>query len=152
MRSSNRSNFEALETINIQGRNMYVLDNRIARFITDKKIYVLRDKKTGMALNASYTEDGLKWTTNNRGKLLYYENARLGSMINLKRSLEKGEPIVTNVYIESNDFSPLRKSNDVYVEQFVPTNQSTIKGQVAEYTWADKAYHLALLNAETFEA
>lgn len=152
MRSSSRSNFEALDTVNIQGRNMYVLDNRISRFITDKKMYVLRDRKTGVALNASYSEDGLKWTTNNRGKLLYYENAKLGSTVDLRRSLEKGETIITHISVMSNDHTPLRKSNDVYVEQFIPMNQSTIKGQVAEYTWADKAYHLALLNAEAFEA
>lgn len=36
------------------------IDKVIGQFIKDKKMYVLRDKATGRALNTSYSEDGLK--------------------------------------------------------------------------------------------
>ena len=124
----------------------------VGKFISDRNLYVLRDKATNTALNVSYTEDGLKWTTNVSGKLLYYQNGKFQRNINLSESLSKGEVVDTYVSIVSNDNKPLRTSNKVYVEKFVPTNQTTFKGQIAEYTWVDKAYHLLTLNAGSFEA
>lgn len=88
--------------------------------VTRSRLYVLRHKD-GTALNVSYTEDGLKWTCNKRGKALYYKNAFIA-----------GGRIV-------GDFTP---SPDVYVEKFVPVNHSAYFKQMAESTWVDKAVRL----------
>lgn len=128
------------------------IEPRIAQFIGDREVYVLRDKKTGTALNVSYSEDGLKWTTNATGKLLYYENARISTIVNLKRSLAENTTVISHVTITSNDGTAPRKSDKVYVERFVPTNQPAVKGQIAEYTWTDKAFRLLTLNAPSLEA
>lgn len=53
------------------------IDKVIGQFIKDKKMWVLRDKKTGRALNTSYSEDGLRYSTSANGKLIYFKNARL---------------------------------------------------------------------------
>lgn len=51
------------------------LEPRIAGFIKGRTMYVLRDSKTGIALNTSYSEEGLRWTTNVRGRLICFKNA-----------------------------------------------------------------------------
>lgn len=53
------------------------IDKVIGQFITDKKMFVLRDKLTGQALNTSYSEEGLKYTTSPNGQLLYFRDAKL---------------------------------------------------------------------------
>lgn len=51
------------------------IEERIAKFISDRDLLVLREKKTGRALNVSYTEDGLKYTTSLSGRLIYFTDA-----------------------------------------------------------------------------
>jgi hypothetical protein len=94
-------------------------------------MYALRDMKTKRALNVSYSEEGLMWSTNATGKLIYFENAHL------QRVYDK-EGNITNVRIGGN----LNLNPNVYVEKFVPSNQPTTKGQITEYTWTSKAYRL----------
>lgn len=127
------------------------IEPRIAKFIEDRDLYVLRDKKTGTALNVSYSEDGLKWTTNATGRLLYYDNAHIVPIVDLKSSIKENRTVISHISINGYGEVP-RKSDKVYVEKFVPTNQPTLKGQIAEYTWVDKAFRLLTLNAPTFEA
>lgn len=100
---------------------MKPIEKSILSFIRDRKLYVLRDKRTHTALNVSYSEDGLRWTTNKVGRLLYFKKAYLtsGRMVG--------------------DLSP---SEEVYVEKFVPRNHERTASQVAEYTWIKKATHL----------
>lgn len=43
----------------------------VLKRIYEKNFKVLRDPK-GIALNVSYTEDGLKWTVDSKGKNLYF--------------------------------------------------------------------------------
>jgi len=111
------------------------IDKVIGQFIKDKKMYVLRDRKTGRALNTSYSEDGLKWSTSANGKLIYYKNAII-SREWIKDST--GEWAVKSVNI-TGDLTP---NPDVYVEPFTPTNHSNIRQQIAEYTVVSKAYRL----------
>jgi hypothetical protein len=132
--------------------NLSSIDTTVSRFIQDKQMYVLRDATTGNALNSSYTEDGLKWTTNASGKLVYFNNAHLKTHYN-----SNYEP--TMVTFEG-DTSP---SSSVIVEKFVPVNRELlplpdpnhkdykktraenskrVRGQIAEYTWIDKSYRL----------
>lgn len=128
------------------------INPRIKQFIVDRNLYVLRDAKTGNALNVSYSEDGLKWTTNAAGKLLYYQNGMLAPKINVKKSTRNNELVFDYVTIVPRDGQTLRKSNRVYVEKFIPTDRNTLREQIAEYTWTDKAYRLLVLNAPSFEA
>lgn len=100
---------------------MKKIERGIARFLEDRDLVVLREKKSGTALNVSYTVEGLKWTTNKVGKLLYFNKAYLTS----------GKWV--------GDLSP---SPYVYVEKFVPQDQPSMAGQVAEYTWIKKGTHL----------
>ena len=89
------------------------------KFVADSCLYVLRNSN-GQALNVSYSEDGLKMTTNKIGRLMYYSNSYL-----------------TNGSIPY-DAVP---STRVYVERFTP---GVTKGRaIAEATWAlKKATHL----------
>lgn len=67
-----------------------------------EEFYGLFDVKTERLLNISATEDGLRWTTNKFGKLVYYKNAKLKITEDF-------------VYIVPNDNSKeLVKSNAVY--------------------------------------
>lgn len=43
----------------------------VLKRIYEKRFKVLRDPR-GIALNVSYTDDGLKWTTDSKGKNLYF--------------------------------------------------------------------------------
>lgn len=97
------------------------IEKGIASFIKDRSLMVLRDRRSGAALNVSYSEYGLTWTTNKVGKLLYYKKAFLTS----GRKVGNLEP-----------------SEDVYVEKFIPRDHSSVSAQVAEYTWVKKATHL----------
>lgn len=118
----------------------------IRQFISDHKMVVLRDIKTGKALNSSFSEYGLQFTTDSSGRYIFFKNAR---------------PVVGKkyVYFEGDiDLNP-----DVRVEYFVPRTWENPKdsvpeekrnrafwrlfgeysrNQVAEYTWTDKAYRL----------
>ena len=55
------------------------IDKVIGQFITDKNLYVLRNRKTGQAINTSYTEEGLKYTMSPNGKLTYFKDAKLAT-------------------------------------------------------------------------
>lgn len=74
-----------------------------------------------MALNVSYSIEGLKWTTNKVGKLIYFKNAFLH----------------TGRWV--GDLTP---SSFVYAEIFDPKDHASDAAQVAEYTWIKKATHL----------
>lgn len=111
------------------------IDKVIGQFIKDKKMYVLRNAKTGQAINASYSEEGLKYTTLPNGKLVYFNDARL------KREWamdSDGVPYIVSVRFAGD----LRPNPEVFVEQFVPKNHNSIRTQIAEYTVVSKAYRL----------
>lgn len=64
-------------------------------------MYVLRDKKTNKPLYLSHSEEGLKWATDSRGRLLYFKQAKL---------IHKGEKV---------DFEgDLKRNPEVYVCKF----------------------------------
>lgn len=109
------------------------IDLSIKRFISDREVYVLRNSRTHTALNSSYTPEGLYWTTNEDGKLLFFKNARIESVYN-------SDYTVTNLKIVGDT----RPSDKVYIEKFVPDNRPTKQGQIAEYTWVAKAQQLLL--------
>lgn len=112
------------------------IDKVIGQFIKDKKMYVLRDRATGRALNTSYSEEGLKFSTSANGKLIYFKDAKL-----TREWLQDSEGvwIPWKVGFEGD----LSMNPDVYVEQFIPMNHSNIRQQRAEYTVVSKAYRLA---------
>ena len=120
-------------------RKLERIEPRIANFVADQEFYVLRDSLTNKALNVSYTEDGLKWTTNATGKLIYFRNAKV--QVNYDKNYL---PVSTQFVGDT------RPSNKVKVEKFIPTNHAFAKAQIAEYTWVDKAYRLAIQNAAAF--
>jgi hypothetical protein len=109
------------------------IDKAIGQFITDKKMFVLRSKATGQALNTSYSEEGLKFTTSPNGRLLYFKDAKLARDY---KQLPDGQWVATKVGFVG-DLSP---NPDVYVEQFVPKNHNHQRTQVAEYITVSKAY------------
>jgi hypothetical protein len=42
-----------------------------------KQLLALREKHTQKLFNVAYSEEGLKWTTNDKGEYVYYQNARI---------------------------------------------------------------------------
>lgn len=93
-------------------------------------MYVLRDSRTKVALNSSYTPEGLYWTTNTYGKLVYFKNAKLQNVYR--------DNVLTSVKIVGDT----RPSDKVYIEKFSPQNHHTTRGQISEYTWTAKAQQL----------
>lgn len=112
------------------------IDEGIRQYITDGKIFVLRDVSSGNALNVSYSLEGLYWSTNASGKLIFFRNAQLMKVYGK-------DALPTNVRIVGDT----RLSDKVYVERFVPTNRPTLRGQIAEYTWTRKAQALLSQNS-----
>ena len=103
-----------------------IIEPWVGDFIRDQGFMVLRDRRTGISLGVSYTEEGLKWTTNKHRKLLYYKNAYISHT-------EDGKPFFKG---------DLRKSPTIIVEKFVPQNFSNPKFQSIEYRWVDKALRM----------
>ncbi len=68
--------------------------------VEDKNMWCLRDRRTGTVLNVSYTIDGLKWTTDNLGRLIYFKS------------------IYGNVST-SNDIDAVLKNNDIEINRLV---------------------------------
>jgi hypothetical protein len=104
---------------------MFKLEPGIAKFIADNNLVVLRDKNTNKALNVSYSKEGLYWTMNKTGRLLYFEKALL--------KFGSGTPYFSGT---------LTKSNKVYVERFVPRTFPNPVLNKIEAQWADKALRL----------
>jgi hypothetical protein len=103
-----------------------MINAALAQYLTNKQFVVLRRKKDGMPLNVSYTEDGLKWTSNKLGRSLYYKKAK----IQFGKIVHYGEEHDTSI------------SPDVYVELFVPKEHKRTDMQTAELRWVDKALRL----------
>lgn len=107
----------------------------IRQFIKDRNLVVLRRKSDGLPLNVSYTIDGLRWTANSCGKLLFFRNAQLRT-----RVIDG----IRQPYFHALDSKGFEKSNKVYVEHFVPKDHYRPDGtldsrkQVAEYSWGHK--------------
>lgn len=99
---------------------MKPLEKNLVRFISDRNLKILRDKR-GTALNVSYTEDGLKWTTTIVGRLPYFKNA---------------------VLVSGRMVGDLTPSTEVTVEDFVPYDHPSPGAQIAEYAAIKKATHL----------
>ena len=89
----------------------------IRQLIADKHMFVLRRKRDNVALNVSYSRDGLKWTSNKLGRCLMFKRA-----------------FVRNGRIEPVGDYGAQEATDVYTERFVPSNHDTESAQVAEYT------------------
>jgi len=102
-----------------------------------------------MPLNISFSESGLRWTANNRRRLLYFKNAELR---NVKLLVPGTEESIWYPKFHALSQDGLEKSDNVYIETFVPMNHTypdgnlRTKHQVAEYRWIDKA--LRLINME----
>lgn len=92
-------------------------------FVYGKNLKVLRRKKDGMALNVSYTPEGLIWTSNKLGRALFYRRA----------FVSQGRIV-----------GDLRASDDVYVERFKPVVTVGMPKDFAEAerTWLAKALRL----------
>lgn len=97
----------------------------IAKFIADNNLVVLRSTDTNEALNVSYSKEGLYWTANKTGRLIYFQNAFL--------KFGHGTP-----YFSGNTV----KSPKVYVEKFVPRTFTNPKFHKSETVWVDKALRL----------
>lgn len=133
---------------------MRVLEPRIVTFIADRNMYVLRDARTQMALNVSFTPEGLSWTTDSSGRLVRFENGEMARVLNLKKSLEQNNIVFEALHISPTE-GELRLSDKVYVEKFVPFDHQNRRNQVAECLNVDKAYRLLTrlpTNMSTYEA
>ena len=122
--------------------NLRVIEPRIATFISSNDMYVLRDSTTHVALNVSFSPEGLNWTMNSSpnarnssAKLVRFKNARIARIHNPKdMTLMKLEIVPTR--------GNLQVSDSVYIEKFVPRNHDDYRLQVAECVFVDKAYRL----------
>lgn len=89
------------------------IEPRIRQFIFDRDLYVLRRKSDGMALNVSYSADGLRWTADKNCRLLFFQNARL-------ETRSQDNKVIP--YFKGLSKNGLERSNHVFVEKFDPTD------------------------------
>ena len=85
----------------------------------------------GKALNVSYSEEGLKWTSNKFGRLLYFADAFITHE-------EDGSPKFTG---------NVKKDKKKFVEDFIPRDhffngRMNEETQRAEFLWVDKGLRL----------
>lgn len=86
----------------------------------------LRDERTGRILGLSYTVDGLKWTANKTGRLLFYQNAKI-------------KPVDGGVAITGDT----RPSKRVVVEPYIrKKHRSAFENNFEEF-WSCKAKRMA---------
>ena len=93
---------------------------------SDVTFRVLRDRKTNKALAVAFTEDGLKYTSNKTGKLIYFRNAKLVKVGN-------------KLCVEGD----IRRSNRVYTEVFKPKEFDNPHLTRCEILWIDKALKMS---------
>ena len=95
----------------------------MSTFVYGKNLVVLRRKKDRMALNVSYSLEGLHWTCNKLGRALFFKRA----FVSLRKII--------------GDLAP---SEEVYVERFNPSTPVGASKEFvgAECTWAIKALRL----------
>lgn len=86
----------------------------------------MRDKKTGRILGLSYSVDGLKWTANKTGRLLFFNNAVL-------------KPSNAGVIVVGDT----RPSNKVVIEPYQRRRHQSHAENNFEEFWACKARHMA---------
>lgn len=86
----------------------------------------MRDKRTGRILGLSYSVDGLKWTANKSGRLLYFNGAVL-------KPTDNGVQVV-------GDTSPSEK---VVIEPYTRKSHNNRFENNFEEFWACKAFHMA---------
>jgi len=110
------------------------IDPKLSKEIGQKNLFVLRDSRTHIALNVSHTEEGLYWTGDPHGRLICFKNARLEKVYDKTTKALKSVKIVGDT----------RFSRKVYIEKFIPRDQLTRRGQIAEYTYTGKAFWLAV--------
>jgi hypothetical protein len=134
---------------NRSNKTLSPIEPRIQEFIESQQLLVMRRKSDNMPLNISFSEAGLRWTANNRRRLLYFKNAELR---NVKLLVPESTESIWYPKFHALSKDGLEKSDNVYIETFVPMNHTypdgnlRTKHQVAEYRWVDKA--LRLINME----
>lgn len=105
----------------------------VISYIAQHDLVVLRRKRDNVALNVSFTVQGLKWTCNKLGRALMFRRA-----------------FVSQGRIVPAPNTKLELATDVYVEKFIPRNHETEEAQVAEYMWINKALRLYDIRIDNF--
>ena len=98
----------------------------IREYLKQKKLYVMRDKRTNRPLNVSYTEDGLRYTQNSSGRWIYFQGA-WADRTNSDKITFRGN---------------LKRNREVYIELYEPRDHKDSKSKMFEFTFMGKAYRL----------
>ena len=75
------------------------LNQHIINTIERNKMVVLRDKN-GVALNASFSEEGLRWTTNKNGKKLFFKKGNYVEPFKPRISKDRFQTMAEMTWIE----------------------------------------------------
>lgn len=117
---------------------MNTITEKTINDVTLQKMFCLRDVRTHKVLNVSFTEDGLKWTLDHNGNLIYFKSGRIA------QRYDKNYNII-GLYFKGN----LTPSSRVYVEEFIPKNHSLPYSQTAEYQGIHRSYKMNYIIAES---
>ena len=80
------------------------------------KPYALRERRTGNILNTAYSPEGLYWTTDSAGRLVYFKDARF------QKVYDRATKAVTHLKIVGDT----RPNPEVYVERVSKTAERTL--------------------------
>lgn len=83
------------------------------------KPYALKERRTGNILNTAYSPEGLYWTTDNAGRLVYFKNARF------QKVYDKVTRELTHLKIVGDT----RPNNEVFIDQISKTAERTLVRQ-----------------------
>jgi len=120
-------------------KDLKPIEPRITKQIVEAGFKAMRDSRTGLLLDVSATTDGLMWSLDRKGSLLYYKNAKLKHYQHegiLLPSIE-GEPDI-NPRIVIQDFIP----KDHWRKGYDGDQYLDPRLQKAEYRFTDKAFRL----------
>jgi len=110
------------------------IDEWLIDYISQKKLYVLRNRYTDIPVGVSYSPEGLDWLTNKYGRVLRYKQAYI------KRGHNKIEIEGKNLQL-----NPL-----YYVSEYKPYNRTDARAQVTEFVIFNKAYRMMYNLSSTF--
>lgn len=82
---------------------MREIDGKAIKHIAKNNIVVLRSAITGIAYNVSYTEDGLKYTTDKNGVSIYYSAPG-----------ERSDKVIVEKFIPRNHHNPALQAAEFF--------------------------------------
>jgi hypothetical protein len=96
----------------------------VRSYVSGQKLVVLRSKKNDKPIEISFSEDGLKWVVDTKGKFIFFRDASPKLVRTVKGQFLK---------FVANSNGGLQPSEDYYIETFIPKDHYRNNGKLSVY-------------------